>query len=147
MKKVILDLQIACKENNNIIKKKTLQHWLNIFIPTFRPISEITIRIVDIKEIKYLNMKYRKKNSPTNILSFPFKAPHHIKSNLIGDLVICQKIVEKEAIIQKKTFLNHLAHLIIHGCLHIFGYNHKNKEEEIIMKKKEKHIMKKLNNI
>lgn len=144
MKSVILNLQIVCKKNNKNFKKKTIQKWLESFLPHFKSKTEITIRIVDKKEIQFLNMKYRGKNKPTNILSFKFEPPKNIPINLIGDLVICKEIIEKEAVKKKKNILQYLAHIIIHGCLHLFGYNHKNKKEERKMKKEEKKIMNKL---
>lgn len=113
-------------------------------MPKFQKKTEITIRIVDEIEIQYLNMKYRKKNKPTNILSFPFQAPKHIPLLLIGDLVICQTIAEKEAILQKKNIIEYYAYLIVHGCLHLFGYDHKKKNDSKKMKKEEIKIMKKL---
>lgn len=143
MKSVIINLQIACKKKI-LIKKKTLQKWLEIFLPEFQKKTEITIRIVEKKEIQYLNMKYRGKNKPTNILSFPFIVPKKIYSPLIGDLVICQKIVQEEALLQKKNISTHYAHLIVHGCLHLFGYKHKKNRDFKKMKKKETKIMKKI---
>ncbi|WP_367675982.1 rRNA maturation RNase YbeY [Buchnera aphidicola] len=84
------------------------------------------MRIVNILEIKKLNFIYRKKKEPTNILSFPFERPKHIKSTFLGDLVICLKIIQKESKLQKKTIEAHLAHIIIHGTLHLIGYTHDN---------------------
>lgn len=144
MKSVILNLQIACKKKSKKIKRKIIQKWLEKFLPNFKSESEITIRIVDKKEIQFLNMKYRGKNKPTNILSFKFEPPKYIPVKLIGDLVICKEIIEEEAIKMKKDIFQYTAYIIIHGCLHLFGYDHKNKKEEKNMKKKEKKIMNKL---
>lgn len=143
MKSVILNLQIAYKKNK-IFKKKIIEKWLKKILPNFKPKTEITIRIVDKKEIQFLNMKYRGKNKPTNILSFKFESPKQISSKLIGDLVMCHEIIEKEALKINKNILEYSAYLIIHGCLHLFGYDHKNKKEEKNMKKEERKIMNKL---
>ena len=62
--------------------------------------------------------------SPTNILSFPFECPDVVDLPLLGDLVICDEIVRKEAKAQDKTYKEHFAHLIVHGCLHLLGYDH-----------------------
>jgi len=86
--------------------------------------AELTVRLVDTEEIQQLNNSYRHKDKPTNILSFPFEAPEFIPLDLLGDLVICHAIIEKEAIEQQKQLTAHWAHIIIHGVLHLIGYDH-----------------------
>ncbi|XZQ55200.1 MAG: rRNA maturation RNase YbeY [Arsenophonus sp.] len=144
MQQVILDLQLACNDHNALPSKKTLQHWIEIFLPQFQSRSEITIRIVDIVESQYLNLTYRGKNKPTNVLSFPFKTPKNIVLSLLGDIVICRQIVEKESIEQDKNIDSHWAHMVIHGSLHLLGYNHKNDIKAKEMEKIETEIMQKL---
>ncbi|MGP1924103.1 MAG: rRNA maturation RNase YbeY [Arsenophonus sp. NEOnobi-MAG3] len=144
MQLVILDLQLACSDHNGLPSKTTFQHWLEAFLPEFQSKSEITIRIVNIPESQHLNLIYRGKNKPTNVLSFPFEGPNNITLALLGDLIICRKVVEKEAIKQQKSCDAHWAHMVIHGSLHLLGYDHLNdfeaKEMEII----ETEIMQKL---
>ncbi|XBC45167.1 MAG: rRNA maturation RNase YbeY [Buchnera aphidicola (Schlechtendalia chinensis)] len=96
----------------------------------------MTIRIVKKSEIKFLNFKYRKKNKTTNILSFPATTNRIIKSQYIGDLVVCSAIIKKEAQEQHKSIESHWAHMIIHGTLHLLGYHHDNKQNL----KKMKHL-------
>lgn len=103
----------------------------------------LTVRIVEKQEIQKLNYKYRKKNKPTNILAFPFKEPNKTIPPLIGDLIICKDVIEKEAN-HGKLIKNHWAHIIIHGVLHLIGYDHVNKSEFKKMKLTEIKIMKKL---
>lgn len=86
--------------------------------------QEITVRVVDEDESQQLNHEYRGKNKPTNVLSFPFEAPPGIEMNLLGDLVICAGVVEAEAQQQNKPLDHHWAHMIIHGTLHLLGYDH-----------------------
>lgn len=86
--------------------------------------SEVTIRIVGIAESQTLNSEYRGKDKPTNVLSFPFEAPAGITVPLAGDLVICAPVVEKEASEQHKEALAHWAHMVVHGMLHLQGYDH-----------------------
>jgi probable rRNA maturation factor len=86
--------------------------------------SEVTIRIVDVDESAELNSQYRGKSGPTNVLSFPFEAPAGITVPLAGDLVICAPVVEKEAKDQHKTLAAHWAHMVVHGMLHLQGYDH-----------------------
>lgn len=106
--------------------------------------TELTIRLVDEEESAELNQQYRHKKGPTNILSFPFDAPDEVELNLLGDLVICVDIVKKEAIEQKKEELAHWAHMIIHGTLHLLGYDHLTDEQASIMETKEIKILSQL---
>lgn len=103
--------------------------------------SEITIRIVDEQEIHELNHQFRDKDKPTNVLSFPFQPPEFVELPLLGDLVICRGVVEKEAIEQHKTSEAHWAHMIIHGVLHLLEHDHILNEEAEIMEGLEKEIM------
>jgi len=86
--------------------------------------SEVTLRLVDEDESRQLNHQYRGKDKPTNVLSFPFEAPAGITVPLAGDLVICAPVVAREAIEQNKTPEAHWAHMVIHGMLHLQGYDH-----------------------
>ncbi|MGM0569739.1 rRNA maturation RNase YbeY [Marinobacter sp.] len=86
--------------------------------------SEVTLRLVDESESRELNHQYRGKDKPTNVLSFPFEAPAGITVPLAGDLVICAPVVAREATEQNKTPEAHWAHMIIHGMLHLQGYDH-----------------------
>ncbi len=86
--------------------------------------SELLIRIVDKLEIQNLNKTYRHKDQPTNVLSFPPDLPVEIDEMILGDVVICGDVVLKEAKAQNKTFDHHLIHMIIHGTLHLMGYDH-----------------------
>ncbi len=95
--------------------------------------KELTIRVVDEAESQELNGTYRGKEKPTNVLSFPFEAPEHIELSLLGDLVICAPVVEREASEQKKSLEAHWAHMVIHGVLHLQGYDHVNDTDAEVM--------------
>ncbi|MBD3641440.1 MAG: rRNA maturation RNase YbeY [Marinobacter sp.] len=95
--------------------------------------SEVTIRIVGALESQELNHEYRGKDRPTNVLSFPFEAPAGITVPLAGDLVICAPVVEKEASEQHKTVEAHWAHMVVHGMLHLQGYDHIEDEDAEVM--------------
>lgn len=84
----------------------------------------VSIRLVDTDESQTLNNRYRHKNKPTNVLSFPCEIPPEVELNLLGDLVICAEVVEREALEQGKTNKAHWAHMVVHGCLHLLGYDH-----------------------
>lgn len=86
--------------------------------------AELSVRIVDEKEGAQLNQAYRHKGGATNVLSFPFAAPPYADSPLLGDLVICAPVVEREAREQGKAVAAHWAHMLVHGTLHLLGYDH-----------------------
>ena len=106
--------------------------------------NELVIRIVDGSESAELNQCYRHKEGATNILSFPFEAPEMINSPLLGDLVICAPIIEQQAEQQHKALFHHWAHIIIHGVLHLCGYDHLSDADAQIMESKEIILLKKL---
>ena len=118
MSQVILDLQLACENNNGLPEESQFQAWLNAVIPQFQEESEVTIRLVDEAESHDLNLTYRGKDKPTNVLSFPFEAPPGIEMPLLGDLIICRQVVEQEARDQGKPLDAHWAHMVVHGSLH-----------------------------
>lgn len=95
--------------------------------------SELSIRVVDEAEGAKLNKKWRKKSEPTNVLSFPAEVAEEIQPKLLGDIVICAAVVAREAREQGKTPDAHWAHMVIHGTLHLLGYDHiENREAEIM---------------
>ena len=86
--------------------------------------TEMTVRIVDEAESAQLNQTYRHKPGPTNVLSFPFENPPGVSLPLLGDVVICAPVVEREADEQHKAPQAHWAHMVVHGTLHLQGYDH-----------------------
>lgn len=102
---------------------------------------ELTVRVVSEEESQMLNATYRGKDNPTNVLSFPFEAPPGVQLPLLGDLVVCKQIVEKEAAAQKKQIAHHWAHMIVHGTLHLVGYDHINEDEAEQMERLEVQIL------
>jgi len=120
---ITLDLQIACK-SNKIPTEDQFQLWVNTTLKPYNKSFELTVRIVELQESQQLNQQYRDKDKPTNVLSFPFEVPDGIELDLLGDLVVCASVVEQEAQQQNKTIQSHWAHMIIHGCLHLLGYDH-----------------------
>lgn len=139
-----LDLQIAVEETAGLPTEAQLQQWLESAITLFQPQAEVTIRIVENEESQQLNRDYRGKDKPTNVLSFPFEAPPGIEIDLLGDLIICKQVVEAEAKEQDKTPTAHWAHMVVHGSLHLLGYDHIEDEEADEMESIETEIMQKL---
>ncbi|BCG64838.1 MAG: probable rRNA maturation factor [Methyloprofundus sp.] len=130
---------------NNIPSDELFQVWVEKALSEYHKNAEIVIRIVDIKEITELNIQYRLKEGATNILSFPFDAPEGVEGiNLLGDLVVCAKVLEQEAQAQQKLLNNHWAHIIIHGVLHLLGYDHINDKDALEMESKEIFILQQL---
>ncbi|MFP1765104.1 rRNA maturation RNase YbeY [Lonsdalea quercina] len=141
MTQVILDLQIACESGDGLPSEAHFQRWLEAVLPQFQAKSEVTIRIVDEAESHELNHTYRGKDKPTNVLSFPFEAPPEVELPLLGDLIICRQVVEQEAAEQEKTQEEHWAHMVVHGCLHLLGYDHIEDSEAEEMESLETEIM------
>lgn len=96
--------------------------------------TEITVRVVTPEEIQTLNRDYRGKDKVTNVLSFPFEIPPGLvdlgeELPYLGDLIICAEKVAQEATEQNKALFAHWAHMVVHGCLHLQGYDHIDDEE------------------
>ena len=104
---------------------------------------ELNIRIVDIAEITLLNHRYRNKNKPTNVLSFPLDMPEESGETCktLGDIVVCADVVNQEALSQGKSANAHWAHMIVHSTLHLLGYDHETDEDAAIMEPEEIHIL------
>jgi probable rRNA maturation factor len=122
-----------------------LQIWVDTALTDLNKDTELVIRIVDAAESQSLNEQYRHKSGPTNILSFPADLPAGIELDWLGDLVICAPVVAKEALEQKKTPADHWAHMVIHGILHLLGYDHIDNEEAELMESKEIALLETLN--
>jgi probable rRNA maturation factor len=103
--------------------------------------AEVSVYIVDEDESQELNSQYRGKENPTNILSFPADIPEEVGIPLLGDLVICAPVVEREAQEQQKTVDAHWAHMLVHGSLHLLGYDHIEDDEAELMEALETNII------
>lgn len=106
--------------------------------------AQLTLRIVDEAEGAELNETWRHKPGPTNVLSFPFEAPPGVDIPLLGDMVICAPVVAREAAEQHKTLPQHWAHLVVHGTLHLLGYDHLDEAEAEQMEALETQILRSL---
>ncbi|MDC9729050.1 MAG: rRNA maturation RNase YbeY [Methyloprofundus sp.] len=122
-----------------------LQQWIELALQDYSADAEVVIRIVDSEEITQLNQQYRQKQGATNILSFPFDLPEGVEGiDLLGDLVVCASVLEEEAQQQNKKLKNHWAHIIIHGILHLLGYDHIEEMDANEMEAKEILMLQKL---
>ncbi len=127
--------------------QQQFQRWVDAALEGIGRDTEIVIRIVDAQESAQLNGQYRHKQGPTNILSFPFEMPaiEGLELDLLGDLVVCAPVLEKEAQEQNKNLTDHWAHIIVHGVLHLLGHDHIDETEAEIMETKEIAILHTLN--
>ncbi|GKX60544.1 rRNA maturation RNase YbeY [Leminorella grimontii] len=144
MEHVILDLQLACESQNGLPAEADVQRWLDAAVLPFQAEAEVTVRLVDSEESHELNHTYRGMDKPTNVLSFPFEAPPGMEMPLLGDLVICRQVVEKEAQEQNKILTAHWAHMVVHGSLHLLGYDHIDDDDAQEMESLETEIMQSL---
>ena len=119
---------------------ESLRRWAGLALRD-KPGHELTIRLVDDDESRSLNHEYRGKDYPTNVLSFPSDLPPELNIPLLGDLVICVPVVLREAAEQNKTPDAHWAHMVIHGCLHLLGYDHMEGAEAEEMENLERHLL------
>ena len=142
-KRIKITIQ-SLASNTFIPSRYFLQRWVNKALVKQVGGNEVNIRLVSKKESAKLNSTYRHKKGPTNILSFPFEPPPEVSSPLLGDLVICAALVNQQAKQQAKTRLAHWAHLVIHGCLHLVGYDHIHDKDAIKMERLEIQLLKDL---
>ena len=132
-------------DSQTLPNDEELQLWVEKALSDYSKDAEVVIRIVDTDEISDLNQQYRLKTGPTNILSFPFEVPKGVSGlNLLGDLVVCAEVLQQEAIAQKKPLKDHWAHIIIHGILHLIGYDHIKAKDALEMEAKEIHLLQQL---
>lgn len=136
-----LELQNA-SERAGIPAETDLASWAQSALK--RDEAELVIRVVDEEESAELNFQYRHKAGPTNVLSFPFEAPPGVDTAILGDLVICAPVVEREAAEQGKPQCAHWAHMVVHGVLHLQGYDHVEEHEAMAMEAEEVAILRQL---
>lgn len=112
----------------------SLRRWAKAALRDHRTPASLTIRVVTSDEMIALNHQYRKKSSVTNVLSFPCEMPNpHEDIDYLGDIAVCAEVVNQEARDQQKTIESHWAHMMIHGTLHLLGYDHVHDDDAIIM--------------
>ncbi|MEQ1621152.1 MAG: rRNA maturation RNase YbeY [Methylococcales bacterium] len=139
-----LDIQLVF-ESEGQPSQQQFQYWVDTALADYSHNTEIVIRIVDEQESAELNQQYRHKQGPTNILSFPVDLPEGVELDLLGDLVVCASVLEREAQQQNKSLTDHWAHIIIHGVLHLLGYDHIEDSDAEEMEALEIAILNKLN--
>ena len=118
--------------------------WLKHCLQHFHLDAEVHVDCVSAQTIQELNQTYRKKNKATNVLSFPEAIPLPEGKQFLGNIIVCPSVVKQEAFIQGKTENDHFAHLLIHGCLHLIGFDHQQKSAAMKMESLEVQLLSEL---
>ena len=140
MADVHIDVQVN-SQSTRLPAESDLLRWASAAVGTHRKEAEVSLLIVDIEEGAELNHQWRGKEGPTNVLSFPSDLPAELELPLLGDLIVCAPVVEREAKEQEKTLESHWAHMMVHGTLHLLGYDHIEDSEAEAMESLETQIM------
>ena len=120
--KLTIDLQYASPSIESAVSKAASSALIKKWVKSATLLDGlITLRFVNAAEGKKLNFAFRQKDYATNVLTFPYELS---KNNLVADIIFCLPVLQKEAKEQSKTLKAHLAHLIVHGCLHAQGHDH-----------------------
>lgn len=139
-----LDVQIA-SESPGLPSPSQFENWLEVGLQGLQESAQLTIRVVDLEEGAALNEQWRNRQGATNVLSFPATDEKQFMPDLLGDVVICAPVVEREAQEQGKPLEAHWAHLVIHGLLHLLGYDHQDDVQANTMESMETGILATLN--
>lgn len=118
-----------------------IRRWAGAALQGLKRPAEVVIRIVDAAEMTALNRQYRNKDGPTNVLAFPCEPPPGVDTGLLGDVVICAPLVAEEAIAGQKSQEAHWAHLVIHGLLHLRGFDHQDASAAAVMEARETQLL------
>ena len=142
---MIMTYQIDIESNSQstqIPALGELERWISAALQSqkFKE-AEVSVYIVDESEGQELNSQYRGKDYPTNVLSFPADIAEEVGIPLLGDLVVCAPVVEREAQEQDKTLQAHWAHMLVHGTLHLVGFDHIDDDEAEVMETLETQIV------
>lgn len=144
-----VDVQNASSSTAPLPEDEDIHRWISAALKhsgnnksnTTNRSYEVSVRIVDVDEITRLNQQYRQKAQATNVLSFPTEFPADVAVPLLGDIVVCADVVAEEAEQQRKAVAAHWAHMLVHGTLHLLGYDHIDDSEADIMEALESEIL------
>lgn len=114
---------------------RDIEHWSRVALEGQEKNCEVTVRIVSLDEMRELNKEYGGRDRPTNVLSFPYRIPE--LPGLLGDVVICDAVVRREATEQGKVMDAHFAHMVVHGIFHLLGFGHDNADDAEVMEHRE----------
>ena len=124
-------------------RKSEISHWARAALKGMRRARvAVGLRLVDETESAQLNRRYRRKKGPTNVLSFRFENPPGVRSDILGDLVICAPVVNREAAALARAARAHWAHIVVHGIMHLRGFDHENRKDASLMQGIEAKVLK-----
>ncbi len=150
---MIPKIDLTLEDDVSIDETVFLARVINILTETvelahlkFPKEAELSLVLAGDKTLQTLNQQWREKDKPTNVLSFPGEdiAVGEEAGMMLGDIVVSLETTKREAALENKTFEDHLSHLVIHGFLHLFGYDHETDEEAIQMEGLETKILNEL---
>lgn len=133
-------MQYACAAPG-LPSRLAIRRWVGAALAGHRPRAQLTVRIVSLAEGADLNRRYRQRTGPTNVLSFPANGLDRLAPQQLGDIVLCAPLVVREAGERGKSRDAHWAHLVVHGVLHLLGYDHTHDAEARIMEQTEADIL------
>jgi probable rRNA maturation factor len=143
---VNLQIDIQCESAEPVPDEEDIRRWVQTALDGLRgEDTEISLRLVDELEMSELNHNWRGKTGPTNVLSFPSDLPLELELPLLGDIVVCVPVVRREATEQNKSLEAHWAHMLVHGTLHLLGYDHIQENEAVAMEARESAVLAALN--
>lgn len=137
-----MEVQIAC-EAPDLPQAEAIRSWAAAALEPGHAHCGLVVRIVAVEEMHDLNHRFRGRDSSTNVLSFPWEPPPGVPSgrDSLGDLVVCDPVVREEARLQGKPLLAHYAHMVVHGTLHLRGYEHQTSDQARRMESLETRIL------
>ena len=137
----LVDIQLV-DDSAKTPDAQQIRGWVAaVFTTLERSPLALTVRVVGEEEMAKLNGRYRGRDQPTNVLSFPIEPLPGMCTDLLGDIVVCGPVVDREAAIQHKPPMGHWAHMVVHGMLHLFGYDHESDQEATAMETLEKSVL------
>jgi probable rRNA maturation factor len=140
---ICVEMQYAWS-GSGLPPSERFRQWVVATLRGLREDADVLIRIVGEVESARLNASYRGRSGATNVLSFPFEPPPPVATEHLGDLVICAPVVAREAVAQDKPMQAHWAHMVVHGVLHLLGYDHQDESTSDAMESLEIEILDRL---
>ncbi|GAB4197686.1 MAG: rRNA maturation RNase YbeY [Wenzhouxiangellaceae bacterium] len=142
--KIVIDLQYPWGRSG-VPAPVRVRAWVEAVLAAEQRDGAVSLRFVDEAESESYNSQYRQRQKPTNVLSFPALTPPGLPPEAgappLGDLLICVPVVQREAQEQGKAVIDHFAHMVVHGLLHLLGYDHIDAEQARLMEARERSLL------
>lgn len=142
----LIEVQRALNNDYGSPDDGAIVQWCQVALEDTNSIDAgVTIRLVEANEIRVTNQQWRGKDKSTNVLSFPADFPAETGVKYLGDIMICPQVLETESLEQGKALADHWAHIVVHGVLHLLGYDHEQDSDAQSMEQREREILASLN--